>query len=434
MAIGNLQQTIYAGLINGNHLAPGTTQDGSDDVHAAAGRAAGAGALLNGYISLGLPQALASDDILNGLVNGAGSDPFTTPDPNGCNVRGVVAGGTLEAEVINYLQDASTKVVKGSPAVRDPMQCISLLVQDRVAALAPAIAAHIIPASGSAQTASRVQSLAASAGPAQPAGTASTMFAEDNPLIAPTLDRIVDTQAALSEEMANGTRLTVEVDGTGQGIVTGGGINCPGTCSAQETPQSSATLSATPAPGSSFIGWSGACTGTGTCTVALPYDQNVIATFGPGGSTAATGGTPSAAGSPTAAGTATAAKCTLKAVSNKVLLAARKGRAKKGAPVIKPGTVTLTVKCTQAGKVKLTGTLTQLIGAKPKHGRQKSKTYRLGPASGSVTAGRALRLTLRLPAAAVSALGKGAKESAAFTVVLGSGRATARIAAVRGTR
>jgi List-Bact-rpt repeat protein len=434
VAIGNLQQTIYAALINGTHLFPGTTSGGSDDVHAAAGRAAGASALLNGYISLGLPQALASDDSLNGLVNGTGSDPFTTTDANGCNVKGVGAGGTLEAEVINYLQAASVKVAKGDPAQRDPEECISLLVQDRVAALAPAIAAHVIPASGSgsAHAASRAEGFAASAAQTQPAATASTMFAEDNPLITPTLDRLDVTQAAVSEELANGTRLSVEVDGTGQGTVTGGGINCPGTCSASETPQSSVTLTATPAPGSTFTGWSGACSGTGTCTVALPYDQNVIATFGSGGTTAGTGGTPSAGGTPTTPGTATAAKCTLKVVSNKVLLAARKGKAAKRAP--KPGTVTLTVKCSQAGRVKLTGTLTQLIGAKPKHGKQKSKTYKLGPVSRSLTAGRVLTLTVKLPAAAVSALGRGAKESAKFTAVTGSVRATTTVAMLKGIR
>jgi hypothetical protein len=262
--------------------------------------------------------------------------------------------------------------------------------------------------------------------------TGTAMFAEDNPLISPTLDRLDVTQAALSEELANGTRLSVEVDGTGQGTVTGGGINCPGTCSASETPQASVTLTATPAPGSTFTGWSGACTGTGTCTVALPYDQNVIATFGSGGTTAATGGGPSAGGTPTPAGTVSAAKCTLKAASNKVLLAARKGKARKGAP--KPGTVALVVKCDRATKVRLTGTLTQLIGAKPKHGKQKSKTYKLGPVSGSLTAGRGLTLTVKLPAAAVRALGKRAKESATFTAVIARGRATTKIAALKGTR
>jgi hypothetical protein len=80
---------------------------------------------------------------------------------------------------------------------------------------------------------------------------------------------------------------------------------------------------------------------------------------------------------------------TLNAASNKVLLAAPKGKARKGAP--KPGTVSLTVKCAEAGKVKLTGTLIQLIGAKPKHGKQKSKSYKLRPVTGKVKAGRRSR-------------------------------------------
>ncbi len=87
--------------------------------------------------------------------------------------------------------------------------------------------------------------------------------------------------------------------------------------------------------------------------------------------------------------------------------------------------------------MKLTGTLTQLIGTKPKHGKQKSKSYKLGPVSRSVTAGRALTLTVKLPAAAVTALGKGAKESAMFTAVLtsasASGRATAKVATLKAT-
>ena len=119
-----------------------------------------------------------------------------------------------------------------------------------------------------------------------------------------------------------------------------------------------------------------------------------------------------------------------------MLLAARKGKAAKGAP--KPGTLSLSVRCNQAGKVKLTGNLTQLIGAKPKHGKQKSKVYKLAPGSGSVKAGRVLTLTVKLPAGAVSALGHGAKESATFTAVVvgpaGGGRATTKVAALKGTR
>jgi hypothetical protein len=202
--------------------------------------------------------------------------------------------------------------------------------------------------------------------------------------------RFVDTQAALSEEMANGIRLSVELDGSGSGTVIGGGINCPGTCSAGETPQSSVTLTATPAAGSTFTGWSGACTGTGTRTVALPYDQNVIATFESAWAAGA-GGTPSASGVPPAGGAAAGVRCRPKPVSTKVLLAARKGKAAKGAP--KPG---------------------------------------------SVKAGRALTLPVKLPAAAVSALADGAKESATFTGAVvgpgGGGRATTKLAMLKGTR
>ena len=132
------------------------------------------------------------------------------------------------------------------------------------------------------------------------------------------------------------------------------------------------------------------------------------------------------------------AKCTLKVTSNKVLLATPKGKAKASAPVVKPGTLSLTVRCNQAGKVKLTGTLTQLVGAKPKHGKQKSKTYKLGPVNGTVKAGKALTLTVKLPAAAVSALGTGAGESATFTSAVnnanGTGRAEAKVATLKGVR
>ena len=45
----------------------------------AATRLDGANELLDGYISLALPQALASDDTLQGLVSGTNSDTFARP-------------------------------------------------------------------------------------------------------------------------------------------------------------------------------------------------------------------------------------------------------------------------------------------------------------------------------------------------------------------
>ncbi len=63
--------------------------------------------------------------------------------------------------------------------------------------------------------------------------------------------------------------LTVTRSGTGSGTVSSsvGDINCGSTCSANYAADASVILTATPAEGSVFAGWSNGCTGTGTCTV-----------------------------------------------------------------------------------------------------------------------------------------------------------------------
>jgi Fe-S cluster biogenesis protein NfuA/uncharacterized protein (DUF2141 family) len=75
--------------------------------------------------------------------------------------------------------------------------------------------------------------------------------------------------------------LTVGKAGTGSGTVTSSpaGVNCGATCSASFNSGTSVTLTAAPAAGSTFAGWSGACTGTGTCTVNMGATQSVTATF-----------------------------------------------------------------------------------------------------------------------------------------------------------
>jgi hypothetical protein len=74
--------------------------------------------------------------------------------------------------------------------------------------------------------------------------------------------------------------LTVSLAGSGSGSVSGSAISCPATCSASYPTGTMVTLTATPATGSAFSGWSGGgCSGTGTCTVTLASDQAVTATF-----------------------------------------------------------------------------------------------------------------------------------------------------------
>lgn len=75
--------------------------------------------------------------------------------------------------------------------------------------------------------------------------------------------------------------LSVSVAGTGTGDVTSSpaGIDCGATCTATYGYATSVTLTATPTNGSTFAGWSGACTGTGNCTVPMTIARSVIATF-----------------------------------------------------------------------------------------------------------------------------------------------------------
>ncbi len=75
--------------------------------------------------------------------------------------------------------------------------------------------------------------------------------------------------------------LTVTLAGTGSGTVTSSpaGISCPSTCSANFIGGANVTLTATPLSGSTFGGWSGACTGTGACSVTMSTALSVTATF-----------------------------------------------------------------------------------------------------------------------------------------------------------
>lgn len=73
----------------------------------------------------------------------------------------------------------------------------------------------------------------------------------------------------------------VSLAGSGTGTVSGPGIACPGTCSTTYAQPQGATLTATPAAGSRFVGWSGACSGTSACTLPVAVTDQVTATFDP---------------------------------------------------------------------------------------------------------------------------------------------------------
>jgi hypothetical protein len=81
---------------------------------------------------------------------------------------------------------------------------------------------------------------------------------------------------------AAGQKLTVTKSGTGSGTVTSSpsGISCGATCEAEFEAGKEVTLTPSPAPGSEFKGWSGACSGTGACKVAMSAAKSVGAQFG----------------------------------------------------------------------------------------------------------------------------------------------------------
>ena len=80
-------------------------------------------------------------------------------------------------------------------------------------------------------------------------------------------------------------QLSVARSGSGTGTVTSSppGIDCGATCSANFTHGTSVSLSASPGEGSTFTGWSGACSGSGACEVTMDAAKSVTAVFNEAG-------------------------------------------------------------------------------------------------------------------------------------------------------
>jgi hypothetical protein len=97
----------------------------------------------------------------------------------------------------------------------------------------------------------------------------------------------VTRQDLTAEDTATITVMTViplhilSVSKTGSGTVTGPGIDCGTDCSELYASGTSVTLTATPASGWLFSSWSGACSGTGNCTLTMNSNKSVTAAFAP---------------------------------------------------------------------------------------------------------------------------------------------------------
>ncbi len=81
------------------------------------------------------------------------------------------------------------------------------------------------------------------------------------------------------ERIVKHTLSVSQTGGNGSITSSSGSIDCNANCTADLIGDTEVTLTATPAIGFRFVGWSGACSGTGICTVSMSSDMNVAAIF-----------------------------------------------------------------------------------------------------------------------------------------------------------
>jgi hypothetical protein len=83
------------------------------------------------------------------------------------------------------------------------------------------------------------------------------------------------------ELLRNSAPLSVTRSGSGTVMSSPVGINCGTTCTARFRLNTNVVLTATPAAGFTFAGWSGACSGTSLCSLTINQAKSVTATFTP---------------------------------------------------------------------------------------------------------------------------------------------------------
>lgn len=230
--------------------------------------------------------------------------------------------------------------------------------------------------------------------------------------------------------------LTVTTTGTGSGTVTSlpAGINCGSVCAHSFQYGVPVTLTATPAAGSQFAGWSaGGCTGTAsTCTVTLSAPGTVSAAFAP--APPSSGGTPSegsgsggsggsGSGGTTASGHTPGARATI------------------GRVTVAGQTVTVVVACTgpagarckSAAALSVTETLhgKTIVGVAAAARRPTHKLVLVGTVTASVNAGHTKTLRLTLNAAGRRLLARYHRLKTRLTVTATGAKELSRTASLR---
>ena len=95
----------------------------------------------------------------------------------------------------------------------------------------------------------------------------------------PCVVTMTQAQSVTATFTQNTYPLTVSIAGSGTVTSTDGYINCGSVCAYDYLSGTVVTLNAAPAQGWNFTGWSGACSGTGSCVVTMTQAQSVSAMF-----------------------------------------------------------------------------------------------------------------------------------------------------------
>jgi YVTN family beta-propeller protein len=96
----------------------------------------------------------------------------------------------------------------------------------------------------------------------------------------PTINVTMDAAKSINAQFDR-AQFSLTISNLGGGTVSSSpaGIDCGSTCTANYYYGTTVQLTATPNPGATFAGWTGACTGTGPCTVNIDAAKTVTARF-----------------------------------------------------------------------------------------------------------------------------------------------------------
>lgn len=237
-------------------------------------------------------------------------------------------------------------------------------------------------------------------------------------------------ESAYSNEACGSTpsdyTITILETGTGTGMVTStpAGINCGTTCSAGYPAGTLVTLTATPASGSRFAGWSGGgCSGTSTCTVVGNGAVAVTATFSVVATAAASTSTSTTSTVPAVLTTQTASPTTTAATTSAVATTTRSSTSSPTTTATTSGTLATSGTTTASGTTA-SGTTTRSASA---------GTTTPAAVSGSATGPLSMPLVSQAPSAAQN-ISTPASAQSAVTASLPSSNAVPRTTAKQPTQ